>query len=385
MTPPTPSWRGFLGRGLELIRKELLQLWRDRVLMLFLLYVFTIDIYLAGSGLSFSLHHATIAVMDQDHSQSSRELASRFQLPEFKRIDAPADLRAAQRDLDTSHSMLLLVIPPRFQADLDNGTATSVQYLVDSSNSVLGLLAGSYGSEIVARYGIEKAKARAADMGANSHFPSIDNAQRALFNPNQNETWFMSIAEMLMLVTVFAVILPAVAAVREKERGTIEQLLVAPLTPLEILLPKVIAMTLVILIGITLSITLVLRGIFDVPIRGSLPLFYAISTLYVFSTAGIGLLLATIARNMAQVGMLAIMVLAPMMFLSGMWTPPEALSAPIRALMLISPMHYYIDAGFGVLLKGMTFSQLLGPLGAMALLGILAFTAGLWRFRRQFG
>ena len=384
MKPAGLAWRGVVGRGLELVRKELLQLWRDRVLILFLLYVFTIDIYLAGSGLSFSLHHATIAVMDQDHSAASRDLASRFQPPQFRRIDAPANLRAAQHDLDTGRSMLLLVIPPHFQADLDAGKPVSAQYLVDSSNSVLGLLAGSYGAEIVARYGLEKSAVRASRMGASGHYPSIVNAQRALFNPNQNEAWFMSIAEMLMLVTVFAIILPAVAAVREKERGTIEQLLVAPLTPVEILLPKVIAMTLVIMLGMTLSITLILRGIFDVPIRGSLPLFYAITALYIFSTSGIGLLLATIARNMAQVGMLAIMVLAPMMFLSGMWTPPEALSAPVRALMLVSPMHYYIDAGFGVLLKGMTFTQLLGPLLAMALLGTVAFAAGLLRFRRQF-
>jgi ABC-2 type transport system permease protein len=159
---------------------------------------------------------------------------------------------------------------------------------------------------------------------------------------------------------------------------------VSPLRPLEILLPKVLAMTLVILAGVTLAIALVLRGVFDVPIRGSLPLFYAISALYVFTTSGIGLLLATIARNLAQVGMLAIMVLAPMMFLSGMWTPPEALATPVRVLMAVSPMHYYIDAGFGVLLKGMTLAELAQPLLAMALLGALAFGAGLARFRRQF-
>jgi ABC-2 type transport system permease protein len=378
------DWRDVLGRGLELVRKELLQLWRDRVLILFLLYVFTVDIYLAGSGLSFSLHNATIAVMDQDMSHASRELASRFQPPEFQRVAAPGDPRAAQQLLDTGRSMVVMQIPPRFQADLGGGRQAAVQYLVDSSNSVLGLLAGSHAAEIVGRYNLEQGAARLAATGAGGRLPGVDNAQRALFNANQNEAWFMGIAELLMLVTVFAIILPAVAAVREKERGTIEQLLVSPLRPLEILLPKVLAMTLVILAGVTLAIALVLRGVFDVPIRGSLPLFYAISALYVFTTSGIGLLLATIARNLAQVGMLAIMVLAPMMFLSGMWTPPEALATPVRVLMAVSPMHYYIDAGFGVLLKGMTLAELAQPLLAMALLGALAFGAGLARFRRQF-
>lgn len=384
MSEATIGWRGVLGRGLELVRKELLQLRRDRVLILFLLYVFTVDIYLAGSGLSFSLHNATIAVMDHDRSRASRELASRFQVPQFNRVAAPSDPRDRQQQLDTGRSMIVMEIPPQFQADLAAGRQADVQFLVDSSNSVLGLLAGSHAAEIVGRYNLELGSARLAMSGAGGSLPGVDNAQRSLFNANQNEAWFMGIAEMLMLVTVFAIILPAVAAVREKERGTIEQLLVSPLTPIEILLPKVVAMTLVILVGITLSITIVLRGIFDVPIRGSLPLFFAISALYIFTTSGIGLFLATIARNMAQVGMLSIMVLAPMMFLSGMWTPPEALAAPVRALMSISPMHYYIDAGFGVLLKGMTLGELLFPLGAMALLGAAAFAAGLVRFRRQF-
>ena len=212
--------------------------------------------------------------------------------------------------------MIVLEIPPRFEADLTAGRQVPVLYSVDATNSVLGLLASSHGLEIIAGVNTE----RMAGAGT-LPLPSIDNRQRALFNPNQNESWFMSIAELLNIVTVFAILLPAIAAVREKEHGTIEQLLVSPLSPIEIMLPKIAAMMLVILAGISLSLALVLTAVLHVPIRGSVPLFFGVSAIYIFATAGIGLFLSTIARNMAQVGMLSILVIAPMMFLSGRWPP----------------------------------------------------------------
>lgn len=383
MTGPSgqaaPGWRLVAGRSAELVRKELLQLFRDRVLIGFLVYVFTVDIFLAATGLSFSLRNAAIAVLDNDNSQASRDLASRFQPLQFRRAATPADERAGDRAMDRGAAMVLLEIPPRFEADLIAGRQVPVLYSVDATNSVLGLLAGSHGREIVAGVNGE----RLAGTG-NLPLPLIENRQRALFNPNQNESWFMSIAELLNVVTVFAILLPAIAAVREKERGNIEQLLASPLSPIEIMLPKIVAMMLVILVGIALSLGLVLSAVLHVPIRGSAALFFGVSAIYIFATAGIGLFFSTIARNMAQVGMLSILVIAPMMFLSGMWTPPEALPEWMRWLMLASPMSWYIDAGFGVLLKGMGLIDIIRPLAVIIAMGCLCFGLGLWRFRRQF-
>jgi ABC-2 type transport system permease protein len=153
----------------------------------------------------------------------------------------------------------------------------------------------------------------------------VQNDIRVWYNPNQEDSWFMGISEMLNIATVFAVLLPAAAMVREKERGTVEQLIVSPLSPFGILLPKVVSMTGVILCGVALSLFLVLIPVFAIPVKGSLLLFFALSGLYVFTTAGLGLFAATIARNLAQAGMLSILILAPMLFLSGAWTPPEAM------------------------------------------------------------
>jgi ABC-2 type transport system permease protein len=169
--------------------------------------------------------------------------------------------------------------------------------------------------------------------------------------------------------------------VREKERGTVEQLLVSPLSPFQIVFPKVLAMTLVIVLGSALALFGVLQLGFAVPVRGSAVLFLLLTALYVFTTAGLGLAAATLARNLAQVGMLSILILAPMIFLSGAWTPPEAMPAWLRALTYLSPMHYYIDAAFGVLLKGQGALELWRSLLGMTLIGVTVFVWGLRRVR----
>jgi ABC-2 type transport system permease protein len=150
------------------------------------------------------------------------------------------------------------------------------------------------------------------------------------------------------------------------------------------LLPKVVSMTGVILCGVALSLFLVLIPVFAIPVKGSLLLFFALSGLYVFTTAGLGLFAATIARNLAQAGMLSILILAPMLFLSGAWTPPEAMPGWLRGLMFASPLHYYLDIAFGILLKGQGLADLQNAILGMGGIGVLVFGAGLLLFRRQF-
>lgn len=126
---------------------------------------------------------------------------------------------------------------------------------------------------------------------------------------------------MITMITMLSIMLPAAAMVREKERGTVEQLLVSPLTPLEIMLPKVLAMTFVILIGVTLAVFGVLGPVFEIPFRGNMLLFYVLTAIYVFSTAGFGLAISTVVNNLAQVGLMVIMLLSPMLLLSGAFVP----------------------------------------------------------------
>lgn len=376
--------RIWIWRLVVMAEKEMRQLGRDRILLAFIVYAFTVDIFLAASGVTMQLSNAATVLVDSDRSATSRELASRFQPPYFRQDGVPRRSDDAQRELDNGKAMIALDVPPNFEADLANGRQTSVQMQVDTTNSVLGFMAASYGARIVGAFGLEQAMARLG-LGGGGELPTVSNEFRVWFNQDQNDSWFMGIAELLNIVTVFAILLPAAAMVREKERGTIEQLLVSPLSSVQILLPKVLAMTTVIVAGAVLALYGVLVPLFDVPIHGSAALFFALTALYTFTTAGLGLFVATVARNLAQAAMLSILILAPVLFLSGTWTPPEALPYWLAELMKVSPLHYFLDASFGVLLKGQGAQELWRSIAGMLGIGVVVFGFGLYRFRRQFG
>ena len=356
-------------------RKEMLQLSRDVPIGLLLVYSFTLAVFLTGNGIRSQLHNASLLVLDSDHSFSSRELIHKFQAPFFRLEGEIADPQEGLRWLDRGKAMAVLEIPPRFHEQLATGEPTAVQLLVDTTNAPQGLSAASYAARIVGRFGQEIALARM--MGADQssdNLPVIVSDHRVWYNPDQNDTWFESISHLLRQITIFAILLPAAAMVREKERGTVEQLLVAPLSPFQIM---ILCATAVALFG-------VMRPVFGVPIKGSVGLFFVLTALFVFTTAGMGLAAATLARNQAQVGMMTLLVVAPMMLLSGLVAPMEALPAWTRNLMILSPLRYFIEIAHGILLKGAGLSVLWDSVLAMALLGGVLFGFGMWQFRRQF-
>ncbi len=366
-------------------RKEILQLSRDVPIGLLLVYSFTLAVYLTGNGIRSQLHNASLLVRDADHSFSSRELIHKFKSPFFRLEGEIADPQEGLRWLDRGKAMAVLEIPPRFHEQLVTGEPTAVQLLVDTTNAPQGLSAASYAARIVGQFGQETALARLRGMEESSqNLPVIVSDHRVWYNPDQNDTWFESISHLLRQITIFAILLPAAAMVREKERGTVEQLLVSPLTPFQIMLPKVLAMTLVILCATAVALFGVMRPAFGVPIKGSIPLFFSLTALFVFTTAGMGLAAATLTRNQAQVGMMTLLVVAPMMLLSGLVAPIEALPTWTRNLMILSPLRYFIEIAHGILLKGSDLSILWDSVLAMALLGGVLFGFGMWKFRRQF-
>lgn len=364
--------------------KELRQLSRDRVLLLIIVYFFTADVYMSGIGIKLNLSNASVMVIDHDHSAASRELIYRFRAPYFNLLGELDSEQHARRLLDQGKLLMVLDIPEHFQRDLLRGKPVSVQLQVDTSNTVLGTLASTYAAQISAGVAQDFALARLGIMQSDA-LPLIEDRHRVLYNPNQIDSWFMSISELLTVITMLSMMLPAAAAVREKERGTIEQLAVSPLTPFQILFPKVIAMGLVILAGVAACLYFILIPLFDVPVKGSPGLFFAVTALYVFATSGIGLFIATISRNLGQVSMLVILILMPILLLSGAWTPPEAMPQALRWAMYVSPLFYFIELGYDILLKGAGFDVLWDLLLELAMLGIAVFSFGVWRFRRQFG
>ncbi len=375
-------------RRLEVMTvKELKQLLRDIALMVFIVYAFTFEIYVAGSGVSLELKNASLLLHDADHSMASRDLVYRFQPPYFRLSNGAVHDEQGIKLLDRGNAMVLLDIPPQFNETLLRAEQTAqVQLLVDTSNATIGYLASSYGERIGQMFSESWIQKRLTQSGLDPRtLPRIENRQRVWYNPELKSSWFNAISELLGMMTVVAVLLPGAALVREKERGTIEQLLVSPLSPFQVMFSKVLAMTLVILAGVALSLFAIMQPFFNVPARGSLLLFFSLTALYAFTTSGLGLVAATFARNQAQVGMLTILLVAPMIMLSGTWTPPEAMPAWLRYLIHLSPLHHYIDVAYGILLRGVGLDILWPAALAMTLLGGTLFSLGLLRFRRQFG
>ena len=381
MTERIWTW---LDRTAAMTVKELKQLSRDPVLLGVLVYFFTADVYMAGVGVHMDLRNAPIAVMDHDRSATSRELIHRFLPPYFSLKGSVGSQREATGLLDRGEVLAILDIPADFGRDLLRGGSVSVQMQVDASNTVLGTLATADAAQIVGRFGAELA-AKRLGVGSDetASFPRVLDRHRTLYNPNQTDSWFMSISELLTVITMLSLMLPAAAAVREKERGTIEQLAVSPLSPFQVLFPKVLAMGLAVLAGTAICLYFVVLPVFHMPIRGSLPLFFSVTALYVFATSGLGLFIASLSRNLAQVVMLVILLMMPLLLLSGSWTPPEAMPRGLRWAMHLSPLFHYIEMGYGILLKGAGASLLRVPLFALALQGGVIFGFGMWRFRRQ--
>ncbi len=366
-------------------KKELLQLSRDIPLLIFFIYSFTLAIYITGTGMSAQLKNASLMVYDSDHSLSSRELIHRFRPPYFRLDGEIAHPDEGLRLLDQGQTMIVLDIPPRFHEFLTKGEQTHVQIQVDTTNSPQGLSAASYAAQIVGKYGQEITRKRLGiPSDAQKPLPQVTSEHRVWFNPEQKDSWFESTSHILRMITLFAILLPAAAMVREKEHGTVEQLLVSPLTPFQIMFSKVIAMTIVILLAAAVSIFGVMQPILGVPIKGSLVLFFLITIVYAFTTAGIGLFAATLARNQAQVGMMTILVLVPMLLLSGITSPMEAMPEWVQYMMVLSPLRYYIEITHGIFFKGAGLDSLWELVLAMGVLGSATFGIGMWRFRKQF-
>lgn len=366
-------------------KKELLQLSRDVPLLIFFIYSFTLAVYITGTGTSAQLKNASLLVYDSDRSLSSRELIHSFRPPYFRLDGEISHPKEGLRLLDEGETMIVLDIPPRFHEFLTKGEQTQVQIQVDTTNSPQGLSAASYAAQIVGQFGKEFTRKR---MGIPSDeqrpLPQVTSEHRVWFNPEQKDSWFESTSHVLRMITLFAILLPAAALVREKEHGTVEQLLISPLTPFQIMFSKVVAMTIVILFAAAMSIFGVIGPLLGVPIKGSLVLYFLITVVYAFTTAGIGLFAATFARNQAQVGMMTVLVLVPLLLLSGITSPMEAMPEWVQYLMVLSPLRYYIEITHGIFFKGAGLGSLWDLVLAMGVLGSATFGIGMWRFRKQF-
>ena len=356
--------------------KELWSLARDPILLVLIAYVFTVSIHTAATAMPESLHNAPIAIVDEDRSALSQRIASAFYPPQFS---PPAMISLGEVDpgMDSGAYTFVLDIPPNFQRDVLAGRQPALQLNIDATRMSQAFTGNSYVQQII---NLEVNEFVRRQRGSTAM--PIELALRARFNPSLDKTWFGGLMRIINNVTMLSIILTGAALIREREHGTIEHLLVMPVTPAEIMLSKVWSMGLVVLVTAFVSLNLVVRGLLGVPIEGSLALFVVGAALCLFATTSLGIFLATLARNMPQFGMLMVLVLVPLQLLSGSMTPRESMPQLVQDIMLAAPTTHFVELAQAILYRGAGIGVVWKPFLALALIGSALFALALTRFRR---
>jgi ABC-2 type transport system permease protein len=356
--------------------KELRSIGHDRTLLALVAVSFTFMVYSAAKGASREIHNAPIAVVDEDRSQLAGRIVSAFYGPRFKTPDRIA-LAEVDPSLEAGRYTFVLDIPPDFERDVLAGRRPALQVDIDATRMSQAFIGAGYIQRIVQGEIDEFVRS----SGEAARLP-IELVTRVLFNPNLSGIWFGGVMEVIGQVTMLSIILTGAAVIREREHGTLEHLLVMPLSPFQIMTAKVWANGLVVLVAATLSLELVVRRVLEVPIAGSLPLFLLGTALHLFSTTSIGILLATVARSMPQLGLLLILVIMPFQLLSGAVTPRESMPEFVRNVMLVAPTTHYVSLAQAILYRGAGLAVVWPQLLALVAIGGVAFVASLARFRR---
>lgn len=367
-------------RLLALITKELRTFGRDPALLFVAVFLFVIHPYQSATQYSLAVRDFPVAVYDLDRTPQSAAFVEKLRPPYFsvrRTVEREWDIAAL---LDRGEVSMVVVIPEGFARRIHRETAAPLQVLGDGTFSTTTQLAGVYVRAIAHEY----AAAQAHSPPHHASAPIAEARFRMRYNQALVAEWPQSLDMLFMAVTLMAMLLPAAFVVREKEQGTVEQLLVSPLRPWEITASKVLPMT-VLVTGLTAAGVGVLAWAFGLPVRGSLLLFLGATALTVFSMSGIGLVVATFTRTLPSTMIVVFLLILPIQFLSGSTTPVEAMPAWQYYVTLLSPQRYYLNIGYGVLLKGASLPTLWKDLVGLALVGGGLFALGVQRFQRQFG
>lgn len=368
-----------LGNIYNLGIKELRGLARDPIMIGLIIFAYTVVIVVSAKAIPDNLHKAPIAIVDQDRSQISERFADAFLMPYFLQ---PALVDPAQMDagMDSGRYTFGLVIPPDFQRDLLAGRAPEIQLNIDATR-MMQAFTGNRDVQMILQGEVHEFWQRYRSPIA---LP-VGFDLRSRFNPELNRTWFGSLTSIIDQITMLSIILTGAALIREREHGTIEHLLVMPVTPFEIMVSKIWSMALIVLIATAFSLAFVVQGFLHVPIQGSIALFFAGAALFVFSTTSIGILMATFARSMPQFGLLMMLVLIPLQVLSGAFSPRESMPEFIQTFMLGAPNTHFVALMQTVLFRGAGLDACWPQFAALVLIGTLSFGISLRRFRRTLG
>jgi ABC-2 type transport system permease protein len=378
-------------RLLCIIRKEFRQAFREPRMRGMLFIPPLVQLFVFGFAVNLDVDHATLAWMDGDRTYRSRELLAGFQgSGRFDMVAQPANDREAQQLLDSSQADLVVRVLPGFERDLERGRSTSVQVLINGGNSNTASIVSSYASSIIAAFASqvmqqrnrEALAARQVPTPISFPVPRLKLQSRVWFNPDLvSRNYFVPgiVVNIIMLVTLM---LTAMAIVREKEIGTMEQLMVTPIRPIELMLGKTLPFALVGLADTALVVIAALL-LFHVPFLGSALLLFFCAILFLMTSLGAGLFISTISQTQQQAMMTTFLFFQPFFLLSGFAFPVRNMPEPIQYLTLLNPVRYFMEIVRGLFLKGSGVAVLWPQMLALGIFGVAILTLSSLRFRKR--
>lgn len=362
-----------------LIWKELLQLSRDRLMLPIIFIMPVLQLIMFGYVVGSDVRNVPTAIIDADHTAASRDLTKALgSSGYFDIVEHPGDERALRPLMDSGQVQLAMMIPPGFAEDLEQGGAVPIQIIMDGSDSKAASVAGGYAVQTVTDWNRQRMEERGLSLDG----PRIDTRVRVLFNPTLQavNTMIPGLVAMILMLSITAIMSQSV--VRERERGTLEQMFVTPIRRGEYLIGKVTPY-----IGISsiqvLIIMLIGRLWFHVPFNGSALVAATGLFLFLLTAIGQGLIVSMLSRTRHQAQQATMFIMIPTMVLSGFIFPLESMPDAIIPITYFIPLRYALEVLRGVSLKGSGFAALAFPLTAMAVFGVVVFGIALSRFHKR--
>ncbi len=373
-----------LPRLLPIIRKEFIHIIRDPRTLVVMFVMPLMQLILLGYAATSDVRNIPLAVYDQSQTPQSRHLIEAYvQSCQFSVAQVVRSQAELTRMIDGGKARAALIVPPSYAADLAGGRGAEVAFVLDGSDPSVASSALSAARLIgqAEATGVQQQTLARRGVSAAGNLP-LEVRTRVWYNPDMASAVFMVPALIGLILQMQATLLTASAIVRERERGTIEQLIVTPIRPIELILGKILPYALVALL-ITLEILVIGTLWFGVPIRGSLLLLLGISCLFLLSSLGIGLLVSTIAQTQQEAFLLTFLTLLPSIFLSGFIYPIAALPRVLQVLSGVVPLSYFLIVVRGIVIKGVGLPALTSQVAALAAFGAVLIVLASLRFRKR--
>jgi drug efflux transport system permease protein len=371
-----------------IIRKEFQQIRRDRRMLPLIFIAPVLQIILLGYAANMDVNDIPMTVCDQDRTVESRQLVQDFvSSGSFLVSGRAADANAAEADIERGAASLALIIPPGYGRSQSAGRVSAVQLLADGSDTQSAAIGLTYATLVVASEDAAAAAARLAARGVAAmrslHAVRVQPVVRVLYNPTLASRNFMVPGVLAMVLMIITTVLTSLSIVKEKERGTLEQLIVTPITPRQLIVGKLAPFVLISLVVITLVLAASLV-LFGLSVRGSLLVLYVLSLLFMLTTLGAGLFISTISRTQQQAMMIAVFFfILPMVILSGFVFPIESMPPVIQAVTWVFPLRWYFVIIRGLFLKGIGFAELWKEALALGVIGVAVIAGSALRFRKR--